>query len=120
MFGNKMQTSAIPERVYALCRAVASKPMDENTLKRLLEPQNLGGKTPYFGMVRSAAEELQLIQIKENVISLSVDKDTVKSMENMRHYINMHLELVIVYFIKSPRGIWTWVQKCLATIAFPK
>ena len=94
MFGNKMQTSAIPERVYALCRAVASKPMDENTLKRLLEPQNLGGKTPYFGMVRSAAEELQLVQIKENVISLSVDKDTVKSMENMRHYINMHLELV--------------------------
>lgn len=94
MFGNKMQTSAIPERVYALCRAVASKPMDESTLKRLLEPQNLGGKTPYFGMVRSAAEELQLVQIKENVISLSVDKDTVKSMENMRHYINMHLELV--------------------------
>ena len=47
MFGNRMQTSAIPERVYALCREVAGKPMDENTLKLLLEPQNLGGKTPY-------------------------------------------------------------------------
>ena len=47
MFGNRMQTSAIPERVYALCREVASRPMDENALKLLLEPQNLGGKTPY-------------------------------------------------------------------------
>ena len=62
MFGNRMQTSAIPERVFALCREVVSKPMDESTLKRLLEPQNLGGKTPYFGIVRAAAEELQLIQ----------------------------------------------------------
>ena len=69
MFGNRMQTSAIPERVYALCREVASKPMDENSLKLLLEPQNLGGKTPYFGNVRTAAEQLQLIHTKENTIS---------------------------------------------------
>lgn len=89
-----MQTSAIPERVYALCREVASRPKDENTLKLLLEPQNLGGKTSYFGSVRTAAEQLQLINTKENTISLAVNKDAVKSMENMRHYINMHLELV--------------------------
>ena len=59
MFGNRMQTSAIPERVYALCREVVSKPMDENSLKLLLEPQKLGGKTSYFGIVRTAAEQLQ-------------------------------------------------------------
>lgn len=94
MFGNRMQTSAVPERVYALCREVASKPKDENTLKLLLEPQNLGGKTSYFGFVRTAAEQLRLINTKENMISLAVDKDTVKSMDNMRHYINMHLEIV--------------------------
>ena len=92
MFGNRMQTSAIPERVYALCREIASKPMDEAALKNLLEPQNLGGKTPYFGIVRTAAEQLQLISTKENMISLAVEKDVVKSMENMRRYINMHLE----------------------------
>lgn len=92
MFGNKMQTSAIPERVYALCREVASKPMDENALKVLLEPQNLGGKTPYFGFVRTAAEQLQLVNIKENSVSLAVSKDVVKSMDSMRHYINMNLE----------------------------
>mgnify|MGYP001259280672 CR=1 FL=1 len=90
MFGNRMQTSAIPERVYALCREVASRPMDENSLKLLLEPKNLGGKTPYFGIVRTAAEQLQLINTKENTISLAVDKDVVKSMDNMRHYINSH------------------------------
>lgn len=94
MFGNRMQTSAIPERVYALCREVSSKPMDENTLKLLLEPQNLGGKTPYFGMVRTAAEQLQLINTKENTISLAVDKDVVKCIDNMRCYINTHLEIV--------------------------
>ena len=92
MFGNRMQTSAIPERVYALCREIISKTMDESELKNLLEPQNLGGKTPYFGIVRTAAEQLQLIRTKENMISLAVDKNTVKSMENMRHYINMQLE----------------------------
>lgn len=94
MFGDRMKTSAIPERVYALCREVASRPMDEDTLKLLLEPQNLGGKTPYFGYVRTAAEQLQLINTKENTISLAVDKNVVKSMDNMRHYINMHLEIV--------------------------
>lgn len=94
MFGNRMQTSAIPERVYVLCKAVASKPLDENTLKQLLEPQNLGGKTPYFGNVRTAAEQLQLINTKENTISLAVDKSAFKSIDDMRHYINMNLGLV--------------------------
>ena len=63
-------------------------------MKLLLEPQNLGGKTPYFGNVRTAAEQLQLIHTKENTISLAVDKDVVKSMDNMRRYINTHLEVV--------------------------
>ena len=92
MFGNRMKTSAIPERVYVLCKEVAGKNMNENILKAMLEPQNLGGKTPYFGDVRTAAEQLRLISIKENEISLAVDKEIVKSMDNMRHYINMNLE----------------------------
>ena len=32
MFGNRMQTSAIPERVYVLCREVVNKQMDEETV----------------------------------------------------------------------------------------
>ena len=55
-----------PDRFFKMCirdrcREVANKPVNENTLKLLLEPQNLGGKTPYFGIVRTAAEQLQLI-----------------------------------------------------------
>ena len=92
MFGNRMKTSAIPERLYVLCKEVVGKPMNENTLKSMLEPQNLGGKTPYFGDVRTAAEQLKLISIKENEISLAVDKEVVKSMDNLRHHINMSLE----------------------------
>lgn len=92
MFRNRMQTAAIPKRVYALCREVANKPMDEVTLKSLLEPQNLGGKTPYFRIVKAAAEELQLISTKENRIVIAVDKDVIKSMDNMKHYINLKLE----------------------------
>ena len=94
MFGNRMQPSAIPERVYALCREVVSRPIEETKLKALLEPQNLGGKQEYFGNVRAAAEEIGLISTKENVISLAVDKNEVKTMENMRRYINLQMEQV--------------------------
>ena len=47
MFGNRMQPSAIPERVYALCREIVSRPIEETKLKALLEPQNFGGKQEY-------------------------------------------------------------------------
>lgn len=105
MFGNRMQTAAIPERVYALCRKAAGRPMDENALKLSLEPQNLGGKTPYFGIVRTAAEQLQLINTKEKTVTLAVDKDVVKSAENMRRYINTHLEMLSdSLFYKVTRG----------------
>lgn len=94
MFGNRMITTAIPERVYALCREVSGKAADETVLKGRLEPQQLGGKTQYFGTVKTAAEQLKLINIKEDIISLAVDKNVVKSMDNMRAYINMNLESV--------------------------
>ena len=70
MFGNRMQTSAIPERVYALCREVASKLMDENSLKLLLEPQNLGGKTPYFGIVTGIFVSSSIFSFSSSIFSL--------------------------------------------------
>lgn len=93
MFGsNKMTKVAIPERVYALCREVMARPMDDGTLKLRLEPKNLGGGTTNYGAVRTAAEELRLISTKENTISLAVEKTVMKSPEDMRRYINMNLE----------------------------
>jgi hypothetical protein len=92
MFGNRMVTSAIPERVFALCKEVISKPILETELKALLEPEQLGGKTSYFGTVRMAAEQLKLINVKENEVSLAVAKEDVKTIESMRCYINMNIE----------------------------
>jgi len=94
MFGNRMITTAIPERVFALCRDVSSKAVNETVLRERLEPQQLGGKTQYFVTVKTAAEQLKLINIKENAISLAVNKNVVKSMDSMRAYINMNLESV--------------------------
>lgn len=92
MFGNKMHTPAIPERVYALCKAVRNKEIAEKDLRELLEPSHLGGKTVYFGAVRTAAIQLGLINIKDDAISLAVAKDNILSIESMRKYINLNLE----------------------------
>lgn len=66
MFEDRMKTSAIPERVYALCQAIKSRTMKESDLRELLEPSDLGGTTKYFGMVRDAARQLGLISVKED------------------------------------------------------
>lgn len=87
MFEDRMKTSAIPERVYALCQAIKSRSMQENDLRELLEPPDLGGSTRYFGTVRDAARQLGLISIKEGEISLAVDAKQVASYDAMRSFI---------------------------------
>ena len=79
MFEDRMKTSAIPERVYALCQAIKSRTMKESDLRELLEPSDLGGTTKYFGMVRDAARQLGLISVKEGDISLAIDSKYVSS-----------------------------------------
>ena len=73
-----MKTSAIPERVYALCQAIKSRTMQESDLRELLEPSKLGGSTKYFGTVRDAAKQLGLISVKEGDVSLAVDSKCVR------------------------------------------
>ena len=92
MFQNKMVTPAIPERVYTLCKIVEKKPISNSDLKERMEPEYLGQKTVYFSEYRKAAEELKLITISDNMISLAVDSSIVKSIDAMRRYINGILE----------------------------
>lgn len=87
MFEDRMKTSAIPERVYALCQAVKNRSMKENDLRELLEPSDLGGPTKYFGSVRDAARQLGLISVKEGEISLAVESKQAISYDAMREYI---------------------------------
>lgn len=92
MFQEKMVTPAIPERVYALCKIVEKKPMSNSDLKNKMEPDFLMNGSTYFSDYRNAAEELGLITISDQLISLGVDNQILSSSDNMRAYINMRLE----------------------------
>ena len=95
MFAERMKTSAIPERVFALCQVLVSKDIAESDVKEKLEPSDLGGSTQYFGSVRDAARQLGLISIKDgNKIGLAVDKKNVSNMTEMRKWIVMHIQNV--------------------------
>lgn len=91
MFQNKMVTPAIPERVYTLCKIVEKGAISSAEIKEKMEPAYLNQTTSYFSDYRNAAEELQLITITDNVLSLGVDPSVLKSMDTMRSYINGQL-----------------------------
>lgn len=93
MFKEKMVTTAIPERVFALCKIVEKGSIYSSELKNKMEPEFLGNGTIYFNDYKNAAEELGLVTISDDLISLAVDPQIVKSIESMRTYINSHLEL---------------------------
>ncbi len=93
MFYNNMVTPAIPERVFTLCKIVGKKPISSTELKEKMEPSFLHNNTTYYSDYKNAAEELQLISISDNMISLAVEPSVIKSIESMRNYINGKLEL---------------------------
>lgn len=92
MFKEKMVTPAIPERVYALCKIVEKGPITASEIKEKMEPDFLGNKSSYFNDYRNAAEELGLISISDDLVSLAVEDKVVMSTDNMRKYINQQLE----------------------------
>ena len=92
MFQNKMATPAIPERVYTLCKIVEKGAIATAEVKEQMEPAFLNQTTSYYNDYRTAAEELQLITITDNILSLGVDPSVLKSMDTMRFYINGQLD----------------------------
>lgn len=93
MFKDRMVTTAIPERVFALCKIVEKGSIYSSELKDKMEPEFLGNGSVYFSDYRNAAEELGLITISDDLISLAVDPRVLKSINSMRVYINSQLEL---------------------------
>lgn len=93
MFTDKMVTPAIPERVYTLCKIVEKGSLTTSELRDKMEPDYLGNGSVYFSDYRNAAEELGLISISDDVVSLAVDTKVIKSIEGMRKFINSELEL---------------------------
>ena len=92
MFKGKMVTPATPERVYTLCKIIEKKPMTLTDLREKMEPQFLQNSTGYFNDYRTAAEELKLISVSDNLVSLAVDPKIIRTIETMRAYINSILE----------------------------
>lgn len=93
MFKDKMITTAIPERIFALCKIVEKGPIVSSELKDMMEPEYLGNGSVYFNDYKNAAEELGLISISDDLISLAVDAKVIKNIECMRTYINSRLEM---------------------------
>lgn len=92
MFSNKMVTPATPERVYTLCKIVEKKALAVTEVRSKMEPDFLEASTTYFPNYRYAAEELGLISISDNFISLATTPDNIASIQAMRSYANHQLE----------------------------
>ena len=88
MFRERMVTPAIPERVFALCKIVEKKPIFNTELKEKMEPEYLHQTSSYYSEYRTAAEEVKLITISDNMIYLAVDPSVIKTTATMRKYIN--------------------------------
>lgn len=92
MFHDKMVTPAIPERVYTLCKIVEKKPISNSDLNEKMEPDFLNNGSSYYSDYRNAAEELKLITISDNMVSLAADSSVIKSIDSMRKYANRMIE----------------------------
>lgn len=88
MFKDKIKPEATPERVYELCKIVASENSISNTkLREILEPAEFATNTVYYGTIKNAAVELGVIE-ENNEITFIQDKKIVKNMDEFRKYCN--------------------------------
>lgn len=93
MFSNKMVTPATPERVYTLCKIVEKKPLSVTEVRSKMEPDFLSStSTAYFQDYRNAAEELGLISISDNFISLATASENISSIQALRSFANLQME----------------------------
>ena len=83
-----MVTEAIPARVFALYKIVESKKdISRSELRGFMEPKEIYEGTSYFSAIMKAAEELQLVENKDNVVSLSDEVERLKTIEDFRRYV---------------------------------
>ena len=93
MFIGNMVTEAIPARVFALYKIVDSKKdISRSELQGFMEPKGIYEGTSYFSSIFKAAEELKIIENKDNVISIPKDRERLKTIEDFRLYLNSFLQ----------------------------
>ena len=85
MFIGNMVTEAIPARVYALYKIVASKKeISRSDLQGLMEPSGIYEGSSYFSTIMKAATELKLVDIQDNMVYPLVPKEKINSIDDMR------------------------------------
>jgi hypothetical protein len=85
MFIGNMVTEAIPARVYALYKIVASKKeISRSDLQGLMEPSGIYEGSSYFSTIMKAATELKLVDIQDNMVYSLVPKEKINSIDDMR------------------------------------
>ena len=88
MFIGNMVTEAIPARVFALYKIVESKKdISRSELRGFMEPKEIYEGTSYFSAIMKAAEELKLVENRDNVVSLLDDIERLKTIEDFRRYV---------------------------------
>ncbi len=88
MFIGNMVTEAIPARVFALYKIVeAKKGILRSELQELMEPKDIYEGTSYFSAIVKAAEELKIIENKDNIINLADGKESFKNIDDFRKYV---------------------------------
>ena len=88
MFIGNMVTEAIPARVYALYKIVASKKeISKSELQGLMEPSDIYEGVSYFSAIIKAATELKLVDIQDNKVYPLVSKDKIDSIDDMRSHV---------------------------------
>lgn len=88
MFIGNMVTEAIPQRVFALYKIVDSKKnISRSELQGFMEPKEIYEGRSYFSFIFKAAEELKIIENKDNVISIPEDKKRLETIEDFRKYV---------------------------------
>ncbi len=95
MFKQKMVTTAIPERVYVLCKNVygsRNHVIKRDDLRSMMEPDYVNNSSSYFGEYCQAAVELGLVTISDGNVSLAVDGSVVETIDSMRCFANSRLK----------------------------
>ena len=98
MFEEKMETEAIPERVLSLCQLLAKGSMQEDEVRKCVEPVSMNqGRSTYFKKVYDAANQLGLVGENDDTkeLSLLVEKNIVGSHVDLKKYIVKHIEKLI-------------------------
>ena len=94
MFTGNMVTEAIPARVFALYKIVASKKdITRSDLQELMEPSGIYKGTSYFAAILNAAKEIRLVDVQDNIVVPLASKDEIKTIEDMRLHIISKLDL---------------------------